>query len=253
MAQAGLHIPAEPGSALSPFAGDLRRHRRRAVHRAEPLHLLLAPDQHHRRSSTRPTARSLVLLDELGAGTDPAEGAALARALLDHFRARGRHDLRRHPLPGAQDLRAAHARRAQRHRRVRRRDAEPHLPADHRPAGPLERLRHRPAAGPAARRGRGGTRDWCRPTTCAPRTCWRISTGCASRPRQARDEASAARSEAERAGARAARAAGGHRDRSARRCSNRRGRRPRRSSRALRASCARCGGACRPQRRRWRQ
>ncbi len=35
------------------------------------------------------TARSLVLMDELGGSTDPNEGAALAVAILEHFRARG--------------------------------------------------------------------------------------------------------------------------------------------------------------------
>ena len=32
---------------------------------------------------------ALVLLDELGAGTDPLEGGALGVAIIEHFRARG--------------------------------------------------------------------------------------------------------------------------------------------------------------------
>ena len=46
MAQSGLHIPARVGSAVAVFATRRLRHRRRAEHRAEPLHVFLAPDAH---------------------------------------------------------------------------------------------------------------------------------------------------------------------------------------------------------------
>jgi DNA mismatch repair protein MutS2 len=88
MAQAGLHIPVDPGSTLTPFrsifadigddqsiAASLSTFSARIAHLVEMERALELP--------------ALVLLDEVGGGTDPIEGGALGTAVIDHFRRRG--------------------------------------------------------------------------------------------------------------------------------------------------------------------
>src|SRR5262245_9971627 len=88
MAQAGLLIPAADGSQVPVFRsvfadiGD-----EQSI--AESLSTFSAHIANVVATERALAAPALVLLDEAGTGTDPAEGGALAMAIIDHFRRRG--------------------------------------------------------------------------------------------------------------------------------------------------------------------
>ncbi|MFO1541465.1 MAG: endonuclease MutS2, partial [Chloroflexota bacterium] len=88
MHQSGLHIPVAPGSRLPIFRDVFAD-----IGDEQSVAQSLSTFSGHLRSIARIVAGAgdgcLVLLDELGAGTDPTEGSALAQALLDHFLAAG--------------------------------------------------------------------------------------------------------------------------------------------------------------------
>ena len=88
MAQAGLLIPVDPGSQFTPFRtvfadiGDEQSISASLSTFSAHIANIIAMD----RLVELP---ALVLLDEVGSGTDPAEGGALGAAILDHFLRRG--------------------------------------------------------------------------------------------------------------------------------------------------------------------
>ena len=88
MTQAGMHIPAKEGSTVSVF-NDILAEIGDDQDISAGLSTFSARLEHLKEIIDKADENSLVILDELGTGTDPDEGTSLAMAILDYFSQKG--------------------------------------------------------------------------------------------------------------------------------------------------------------------
>ena len=212
--RAGLFVPAEPGARVDLFdavladIGDEQDIR-------ESLSTFSAHMANLARIVDEATPRSLVVLDEIGVGTDPSEGAAVAQACLEALADRGARVITTTHYNLLKEMAEVDSRVRERELRVRPGDARADLPPAPRPPRRVFGARRRRAHGSGP--GRAGPREPAARPRGPPSRPHALGAGRQPRRARARARRGGARARRERGGARrirgeARRATGAARD-----------------------------------------